>query len=57
MITGPLGEENVKRTVVSPDGSQKLEITAVSEAGEIRVTPGIHLLKAGEKLVSFGTES
>jgi hypothetical protein len=57
MVTGPLGEEPVKRTVVSPDGSRSLEITAVSKAGQIRVTPDVHLLEAGEKLVSFGAEN
>ena len=50
MVTGPLGEEPVKRTVVSPDGSRKLEITAVSESGQLQITPDVHLLRAGEKL-------
>jgi hypothetical protein len=49
LIGGPLGTEPVKRTVISPDGSRKLEITAVSEDGRIRVTPGVHLLEAGTK--------
>ena len=53
MITGPVEEGTVKRTVVRTDGSRKLEITAVSEDGTIRVTPGIPTLEAAEFASSF----
>jgi hypothetical protein len=53
MIAGLPEDGTVKRTVVSPDGSRKLEITAVSEDGTIRVTPGIPTMEAVEFASSF----
>ncbi len=50
MITDPAEGEVMKRTVISADGCEKLDITAVLRDRTLQLTPGIKLLET--KLIS-----